>query len=412
MSKAYTFEEYLLSSAIDPHLLDDFLNPQHPSWAKFDPVTGYQLNHSIQHDGMDGSSTVSTVQANGARLQRPYINKHSRINTYGNSFTQCTQVNDGETWQEYLAAHFDEPINNFGMGGFGVYQAYRQMRQVESSDQSADTIVFYIWGDDHLRSVMRCRYAAIYQWFTEVDKVGAVPFHGNFWSNLEMNMATGQFEERDNLLATPQSLYRMCDPAFMLESLRDDLMVHFHAIIRSGVEVTAADINTFNRLAGHLGVEGISADAGEAMYQQVVRLNMDYGLAATRYVIDRTIEFAAAQNKRVLFALQCPNVSRSLLADSPRYDQSIVDHLAKRGQRVFDMNLIHQEDFKAFKLSQKDYFKRYFIGHYNPAGNHLFAYAIKPFLLDMLDPQPLTYRNKAREKGRIGQVDFAGYLPE
>lgn len=33
-----------------------------------------------------------------------------------------------------------------------------------------------------------------------------------------------------------------------------------------------------------------------------------------------------------------------------------------------------------------------FIGHYNPAGNHFFAYAIKKTVVDWLDPKPLPYR--------------------
>ena len=29
-------------------------------------------------------------------------------------------MNDGETWQEYLAAHLREPIRNYGVGGYSV----------------------------------------------------------------------------------------------------------------------------------------------------------------------------------------------------------------------------------------------------------------------------------------------------
>ncbi len=31
-------------------------------------------------------------------------------------------------------------------------------------------------------------------------------------------------------------------------------------------------------------------------------------------------------------------------------------------------------------------------GHYNPRGNHLFAYALKDKLLGLLDPKPLPYQ--------------------
>ena len=39
------------------------------------------------------------------------------------------------------------------------------------------------------------------------------------------------------------------------------------------------------------------------------------------------------------------------------------------------MNVVHAQDFKQFKVPFDQYAKRYFIGHYSPAGNHLFAYA-------------------------------------
>ncbi len=56
-----------------------------------------------------------------------YKEKSCRINTYGNSFTQCHEVSDHETWQEILAAHLQEPVRNFGIGGWSVYQAYLRM---------------------------------------------------------------------------------------------------------------------------------------------------------------------------------------------------------------------------------------------------------------------------------------------
>ena len=43
------------------------------------------------------------------------------------------------------------------MGGFGVYQAYRRMRREEQTDQGAEYVMLYVWGDDHLRSLLRCR---------------------------------------------------------------------------------------------------------------------------------------------------------------------------------------------------------------------------------------------------------------
>jgi len=81
-----------------------------------------------------------------------YAGRKCRINTYGDSFSRCHQVSDGETWQKYLAGHLGEPIRNFGMGGYGVYQAYRRMLREERTDHAAEYLILYIWDDDHIRS--------------------------------------------------------------------------------------------------------------------------------------------------------------------------------------------------------------------------------------------------------------------
>src|SRR5260221_357582 len=75
---------------------------------------------SIRGVGFDGSALVFRSGPGGEHNVNPYPARRCRLNTYGDSFTQCHQVSDGETWQEYLAAHLGEPIRNFGVGGYGV----------------------------------------------------------------------------------------------------------------------------------------------------------------------------------------------------------------------------------------------------------------------------------------------------
>jgi hypothetical protein len=113
-----------------------------------------------------------------------------------------------------------EPIRHFGMGGYGVYQAYRRMLREERSAHAAEYLILYIWGDDHTRSLLRCRHAMTYRSW---DPQGGRAFHGNFWPNLEMDLQTGSFVEKDNLLATRESLYQMTDPQRMVDLLKDDL---------------------------------------------------------------------------------------------------------------------------------------------------------------------------------------------
>ena len=399
-----TYEEYIRDAVATEEEIDVFLNK--PSWAQFDPDVGYILGNYSPHDGLDGSKTISTFRQDGARTSFVYTDRPCRINTYGNSFTQCHQVNDAETWQEYLAGHLGEPIRNYGMGGFGVYQAYRRMLREESTENGAEYLMLYIWGDDHIRTLLRCRYALTRSWNREQDKKEGVGimFHGNFWCNIEMNMKTGMLEEHDSRIRTPEKLYQMTEPDWMHENLIDDQALQMYLYEKG--HITDIDKKQMQKLAGYLNT-GFNPDA-ENMRQEIRQLLIKYAYATTKYILKKSKEFARNNDKKLMIILFDPYGSTSqLLNAEPRVDQEIVDFLEENHFNYFDMNQVHAEDYKIFKLSQEEYYQRYFIGHYNPMGNHFFAFSIKPRIVEWLDPLPFTYR-----KSDTLPVDFKGYLKE
>ncbi len=401
--KPITYEQYIRENIPTKAEIDVFLNDF--SWAKFDPETGYKLGKYMPHDGRDKSSTISTSNPDGARTSFVYANKPCRINTYGDSFTQCHQVSDAETWQEYLAGHLGEPIRNFGMGGLGVYQAYRRMLREESTKDSAKYMMIYIWGDDHIRSLLRCRYMLIKDWNKEQEDIEGVGrmFHGNFWANLEMNLKTGQFVEYNSRISEANGLYKMTDADWMAENLKTDLALQMY-LFRQG-KISEIDVSKMERLSAILKFP-LDFKNPETLRENVSKLLDEYGFAATRYILNNTSEFAKKNHKKLMVILFDPyNVLRSLLANGTRYDHEIVDYLKTNDFNYFDMNLVHLEDYKAFNLSVTDYYKRYFLGHYNPAGNHFFAYSIKQKVVDWLDPKPITYQNMDQK-----MTDFKGYL--
>lgn len=399
-----TYEAYLRQSAVPKPVIDVFLDSETPSWAQFDPELGYILGNSMPLDGLDGSRTISTVQPNGARTSLAYKDNPCRINTYGNSFTQCSQVSDGETWQEYLAVHFGEPIRNFGMGGYGTYQAYRRMIREENSEHSADYIVLYLWGDDHLRSVMRCRHAVIYRvWDHQQGRM----FHNNFWANIELDIDTGEWVEQDNLLPTRKSLYKMCDPEFMVAALRNDLMVMMYAAVNKWAQLNEKELDKIDKLAGVLHVPPTERGAKTALLSSIDRIMTTYGYAASKHILQLAREFSEQNNKKLLIVEFDPASTYSLLHDNGRHDLPLITFLEEENFQYFDMNLAHLRDFKTFTLTPDDYMARYCIGHYSPVGNHFFAFQLKNTLVEWLEPAPLPYR-----KGDWNPADFQGYLPE
>ncbi len=401
--KHETIDDYIRANIPAEKEIDVFLNEM--SWAQFDPDVGHILGSYMPRDGIDGSSTFSTSQSDGTRTSFMYKGQSCRINTYGNSFTQCHQVSDGETWQEYLAAHLGEPIRNFGVGGFGVYQAYRRMVREEQTDKGAEHVMLYIWGDDHLRSLLRCRYMLIGPWNRGQDSKEGIGrmFHGNFWSNMEMNLDTGQLEEHDSRISNREKLHQMTDPVWMVENLRDDLALQMAVYTRGGIRTI--DVERLLRLAGCLD-HPLKVTDGQVSRGDVASLLDAYSFAATKAILMKARTLTDKHNKKLLVILLDPyRVTRVLLEGGERYDQEIVDFLNEHEFNVFDMNVVHQEDFKSFNLSAEDYFKRYFIGHYSPAGNHFFAYSLKDKVVDWLEPKPLPYRETEQKI-----IDFKGYL--
>jgi hypothetical protein len=133
-----------------------------------------------------------------------------------------------------------------------------------------------------------------------------------------------------------------------------------------------------------------------------------YAFAATKLILAKTKEFADRHGKRLLVVLFDPSrVMKPLVEGKARNDQPIVEFLREHQFRYFDMNLVHVEDYKNFRIPFDQYMKRYFIGHYSPAGNHFFAYAIKDTIINWLDPKPITY-----QKQDDRWIEFDGYLPK
>src|SRR5437016_2634736 len=108
--------------------VDDWLAGKEFPFCKYDAELGYLHIDRDFKEGVGGAICQYRYDRLDARRMANHADKPCRINTYGDSFTSCEQVSDGETWQEVLAAHLCEPVRNYGIGGYSVYQAYLRMR--------------------------------------------------------------------------------------------------------------------------------------------------------------------------------------------------------------------------------------------------------------------------------------------
>jgi hypothetical protein len=403
-----------LRAFLQPHVvqrttIDQFLDPQARVWARFDPELGYLLRNAFVRDGVDGCHTLARYQETGQRQQVNFTDQPCRINTYGDSFTQGHQVSDGETWQEILAAHFCEPIRNFGVGGFGVYQAYQRLLRTEATDQGAKHVIFNIWGDDHLRSVYAWRWLAFPE--NVLDSMAGIMFHANPWTHARLD-EHGELVEKGSLCPTEASLYQLCDLDFLVDAFQDDEIVHLLFALRTG---TILNLEVLERVATKCNgtvpdvatPETIKAGATHLLHRYAVRVGMS--------IMDRLDAYCELHGKELMVLLSYPvgavwhACNRSSSADPDNTDwhpQVFKDHLAAKNIRLVDSLPAHVAEFDTFRLTAKEYVDRYYIGHYTPRGNHFFAYAIKDAIRDWLTPPPPAYQNNGEPL-----IRFQGYLP-
>ncbi len=284
-----------------------------------------------------------------------------------------------------------EPLRNFGVGGYGVYQAYRRMLR-EEAQNGAEYIVLNIWSDDHYRSVYPWRWLHIdgfRQSFAEAGGNEAYMFHANPWVHLRLDVESGQFEECENPYSTPESLYQLCDAEHVYEVFKNNFAVQALLAQR---QVADVDVALLEEIAAALEVphDFSSPSATAATAAAALRR---YALQSSMFVVEKARAFAQEEDRELLFLLSYSNRDVAAACNGePRFDGEFVDYLDSEGFLYVDSLGKHAEDFAVFSCTAEEYAQRYYNGHYNPRGNHFFAFAIKDAVVDWLEPKPPAYR--------------------
>jgi hypothetical protein len=117
--------------------------------------------------------------------------------------------------------------------------------------------------------------------------------------------------------------------------------------------------------------------------------------ASTVHVMEKLQAFAAQRGRRlmVVFSYGTRAVLRAC-EGGPKLpaDLALLQWLKDRGIPTIDALDAHVADFAQFRIPAADYLKRLYNGHYSPAGNQFFAFAIKKAVVEWLDPKPITYQ--------------------
>ena len=343
----------------------------------YDADLGWVHCSAIHSNGVDRSKTFYHYEEDGARKLGQFADRSCRVHAYGNSFTHCDQVSDGETWAEYLAAHLQEPIRNYGVGGYSVYQAYRRMLKVEEQ-RGAEYIILNIYDDDHFRNLDAWRSI----------RVGSGSQCGFTLPHVRVNLREDRCDQVENLLRTRNEVRRLRDEEFIWQTFQED------PILQLSMALRAEDPGTHEvrSIADRFGVSEERFGAGTPA-EQIRRIHVEAALYATRKIIGWTEDFVNNTGKKLLLVLSFgrTNIANELAGRS-RFDQSLVDWLRGKSYPVIDMRDAFKEEYSQSKSEIGSFLSRYYNGHHTPPGNYFTAWTLKDHVTKWLDPAPLPYR--------------------
>jgi hypothetical protein len=122
-------------------ILEDFLSGN-STYVQFSPSTGWAIKPN-------GVSENYRANGDGIRSDRAYQTNPppniKRISTFGDSYTHCDYVKNEHTWQVYMEA-LDPGVEtiNFGVGGFGLDQAYLRYKEFGQRFRSHIVLIGYM----------------------------------------------------------------------------------------------------------------------------------------------------------------------------------------------------------------------------------------------------------------------------
>ncbi len=355
--------DYLRTLLLTREDVELWLKQQAFPFCKYDEELGYLHIDRDFPEGMDGAVCQYRYDKLGARRMFAHAGEACRINSYGDSFTSCEQVSDGETWQESLSAHLGEPIRNYGIGAYSVYQAYLRMRR-EEKRAPARYIIFNIYADDHVRNLhgwQRPKFG--------VNRKSPSPTVPHVTVDLDKRTIT----DCPNPCPTARSVYDLCDLDRVYAMFRDDFYLRAR-LLRAARKV-----------------RGEPTPATDYDDERLTKP----GLLASMRIVDQVNEFAKKNGKVVLYVLSHGAYTiRQFLEKHVRFDQALVDYLKDARLPYVDLVDAHAADAARLKGTPEEALSRYFVGrfgHYNPLGNHFCAFAIKDALVRLLDPKPPAY---------------------
>jgi hypothetical protein len=139
---------------------------------------------------------------------RPRAYGNSLIQTYGDSFTRCDDVEDDQTWQVYLSDKLQGDVLNFGVGGYGTDQAY--LKYLGKYADIPTPIVFLGMITENINRIV------------SVFRPFYFPKTGIPTSKPRFVLVNGELKQIENPLKSTEGIAQLGDPRFIRQLGEND----------------------------------------------------------------------------------------------------------------------------------------------------------------------------------------------
>lgn len=112
----------------------------------YDPELGWDVFPGTLRTDTNTVGLEWTYSINEAGGRGPLPNEQpALLSAYGCSYTFGHEVDDDQTWPHYLSGLVDAPVLNFGVGTFGMDQAFLKLTRNFENDLRTPAVVYTVW---------------------------------------------------------------------------------------------------------------------------------------------------------------------------------------------------------------------------------------------------------------------------
>lgn len=131
---------------------------------------GWDQKKNFKSYDKNGNKTIFYKISNKGYRKSIYNKKSNMIATFGDSYVFSRQVNDNQTWQEHLSESLNIFVSNYGVGNYGLDQAYLKFLKTKISKKTK--IVMFGFVPESI-----CRIQSIWKNYLEFGNIHAFKPH-------------------------------------------------------------------------------------------------------------------------------------------------------------------------------------------------------------------------------------------